>query len=124
MNESILVVDDSPTARAMISRIIGNSYRVETASGGAEALERIAADPPDVVMLDLLMPGLDGVAVLQALAQRGSRVPVIVLSADIQESTRARVLELGAREIINKPPRVEPLRAAIEKALGRGPEAR
>jgi CheY-like chemotaxis protein len=119
MNERILVVDDSPTARAMISRIIGGSYSVETASSGSEALEAIQASPPDLILLDLLMPGMDGLEVLARLRDRASRVPVLVLSADIQSSTRQKALELGALDLINKPPRPAPLHEAIERSLGR-----
>lgn len=123
MNERILVVDDSPTARAMISRFIGTGYRVETASGGAEALELIAARPPDLIVLDLLMPGIDGVGVLRALQSRRSTIPVVVLSADIQESTKNRVLELGASLVLHKPPQPLPLQDAIGQVLDRSKDS-
>jgi len=117
----ILVTDDSPTSRAIISRLVGDVYDIRTASNGAMALEAVAAGGIDLLLLDLLMPGMDGISVLAALRARGSPVPVVVVTADIQESTRSRVLALGARGIVNKPLTRDKLVAAVTSALAAPP---
>jgi twitching motility two-component system response regulator PilH len=117
----ILVTDDSPTSRAIISRLIGDVYEVRAAASGADALAELAAGGVDLLLLDLLMPGMDGMAVLSELRSRGSGVPVVVVTADIQESTRSRVLALGARSMVNKPVNREKLLDAIAAALGAPP---
>ncbi len=113
----ILLVDDSATARNIVARILGGSHELLFAAGGPEALERMASDPPDLVLLDLLMPEMSGFEVLEQMRARGLEVPVFVLSADIQKSTRDRVLALGAVGMANKPPRPDELREAVRKAL-------
>jgi DNA-binding response OmpR family regulator len=118
----VLIVDDSPTARSIIIRILQGRYVLETAGDGMKALEAVAENPPDLIILDLLMPGVDGIGVLRTLKERHSKVPVLVVSADIQESTRARVLDLGARLFINKPVAKDALVEAVEAILGRAPE--
>lgn len=113
----ILLVDDSETARKIMARVLGDSYELSFATGGREALERIVSDSPDLVILDLLMPEMNGFEVLEELSARGIRIPVLVFSADIQKSTRDRVLALGAAGMANKPPRPEELREAVRKVL-------
>lgn len=100
---SILVVDDSDTSRALTSGLLGPAHRVVEAASGPEALELLGSEGFDLVLLDLLMPGMSGTEVLEELKSAGNRVPVIVLTADIQDSTRDRVLGLGARGILVKP---------------------
>lgn len=116
------MVDDSSTARSIVSRVLGDAYELAYESNGEAALAAIQADPPDLVILDLLMPGMDGFTVLKELQAAGNAVPVLVLSADIQNSTRERVLALGAVGIAYKPPRPETFRKAVEDALS-GAEA-
>lgn len=116
----ILLVDDSETARNIMARVLGDSYELSFSTGGREALGRIVSDSPDLVILDLLMPEMNGFEVLEELRARGIRVPVLVFSADIQKSTRDRVLALGAAGMANKPPRPEELREEIRKILEKG----
>lgn len=111
------MVDDSLTARSIVSRVLGNAYELAYESNGPAALAAIQANPPDLVILDLLMPGMDGFTVLKELKALHSTVPVLVLSADIQNSTKERVLELGAVGIAYKPPRPDTFRKAVEDAL-------
>ncbi len=117
----ILVVDDSTFQR---KRILGMVERLghETldASGGAEALEVISAQQPDCVFLDLLMTHLGGIETLRQLQQRGSKIPVIVMTADMQETIRRQCLELGAVDVLHKPPRLEDIEAALGKHLAEG----
>jgi CheY-like chemotaxis protein len=119
----ILIVDDSAVARSIVLRVLGPGYATEQAGSAAEAVARLRAAPPDLVLLDLLMPEQDGFAVLEAIRSGGPAVPVIVLSADIQNSTRERVLAAGALSLINKPVRPEELRPAVAAALAAAGEA-
>jgi two-component system KDP operon response regulator KdpE len=116
--ERMLVVDDEPQIRrALRTALTGNGYEVTTADGGGAALETIAAWQPDIVVLDLVMPGFDGFAVLRDL--RGwSDVPVIVLSARGQEGDKVAALDLGADDYLTKPFGIGELLARI-RALAR-----
>ena len=75
----------------------------------------IARQPPDCVLLDLIMPDLGGLQTLKALRQQGSNVPVIVLTADVQEPIREECVDLGAVDVLHKPPKFEEIQAALEK---------
>jgi CheY-like chemotaxis protein len=107
--KKILVVDDSWIARNMIAKPLTGTYELVFAGNGIEALETIDMEKPDLILLDLLMPEMDGFAVLEELKEREFAPPVIVLSADIQESTRKLALSLGAAAFMNKPPKGENL---------------
>lgn len=113
----LLLIDDSFTARAIVERVLGPEYSLKYQSNGRDAIDSIKTDPPDLILLDLLMPEMDGFAVLKELRDTKCSIPVLVLSADIQNSTRDRVKELGAFDIINKPPRPDTLRKAVEDAI-------
>jgi two-component system, OmpR family, phosphate regulon response regulator PhoB len=102
----ILVVEDERDIVALVAyHLTKEGYRVRTAGGGAEALEAVAGDRPDLIVLDLMLPGLSGYDVLAELRQRGETadVPVIVLTARRDEADRIRGLELGADDYVTKP---------------------
>jgi len=116
--EKILIVDDSVFQLKMLSdkaKEIG--CEVITAKNGNEALEKITDENPDCVLLDLLMPEKSGIEVLEDLQALENKTPVIVVSADVQESIRSRCLELGAFDFINKPPKKNRLQETIHRAL-------
>ena len=116
--KTILLVDDSFIARHGIKTLLsGEDYHIVEAQDGREALELIERLHPQLVLLDLLMPQPDGLAVLEELQRFPEAPPVIVLSADIQETTQQRCFELGAVNFMKKPPRREELIAAIEEQL-------
>src|ERR671917_323930 len=99
----ILVVDDEPRIISFMRMNLElEGCRVITATNGREALERARDDLPDLVLLDIMMPGMDGFEVLRRLRQT-STVPVIVLTAKDEEEDRIRGLELGADDYIGKP---------------------
>ncbi|HSU56652.1 MAG TPA: response regulator [Candidatus Dormibacteraeota bacterium] len=115
MKAKILVVDDSGLARRLIRRILEDlGHEVEDASDGAQALERYVLNRHDAVILDLLMHGMYGVEVLQKLKELNPSLPVIVVSADIQRTTREQVKEAGAVAMVNKPV----TREQLEEVLG------
>jgi DNA-binding response OmpR family regulator len=118
----ILVVDDDATVADVVSRyLVRDGFRVEVVGDGRVAVDRALADPPDLVVLDLMLPGIDGLEVcrrLRALAP----VPVIMLTARGQESDRIVGLELGADDYVAKPfsPKelVARVRAVLRRASG------
>ena len=115
MKAKILVVDDSGLARRLIRKILEElGHEVEDAADGAQALERYVLNHHDAVILDLLMHGMYGVEVLHKLKQLNPKLPVIVVSADIQRTTRDQVKEAGAVAMVNKPV----TREQLEEVLG------
>ena len=102
----ILVVEDERDIAALISyHLTKDGYRVRTAEGGVEALEALSAERPDLVVLDLMLPGLSGYEILEQMRgqQELSDVPVIILTARRDESERIKGLELGADDYLTKP---------------------
>jgi two-component system, OmpR family, phosphate regulon response regulator PhoB len=102
----ILVVDDEPDISALVAyHLARESYRVRTASTGPEALHAIAADPPDLVVLDLMLPGMSGLELLAEIRKRAEleHVAVILLTARREEQDRLAGLSLGADDYVPKP---------------------
>ena len=123
----VLVVDDDPTVSDVVRRYLERAgMSVEVVADGERALARAAADPPDLVILDLMLPGMSGLEVCRVL-HRAAPVPVIMLTALGEEADRVMGLELGADDYVTKPfsPRELTLRArsvlrrAREAAAGR-----
>jgi CheY-like chemotaxis protein len=118
---SILVVDDSKFARrSMRCALEELGYLVDEAGNGNEALERYVLKRHDLVTLDLLMPGMDGMTALARLRELNPAVKTIVATADIQESTRQEASALGANALINKPLNREELQRTVADLLQRG----
>lgn len=113
----VLVIDDEPQIlRALRTILTEHKFRVTTASTGEEGLALAAAQPPDVVILDLGLPDLDGLAVIRRLRE-WSRVPIIVLSARGQERDKVAALDAGADDYVSKPFAVGELLARLRVAL-------
>ncbi len=113
----VLVIDDSAWQRAMLKRILNEAgHSVIDAPNGRAGLERLA-ELPEAVVCDLLMPVLDGFDFLSRLRETGSKIPVVIASADIQSSTRARCDELGANDFLAKPYTPEQLISALTTAI-------
>ncbi len=116
----LLVVDDEAAVREALRRAFElEGYRVELAEDGAEALARLAAEEPDAVVLDLLMPQVDGLTVCRRLRERGSRVPVLVLTARDSVGDRVAGLDAGADDYLVKPFALEELLARVRALLRR-----
>lgn len=123
----ILVVDDEPQVRQVVASYLeSEGYVVRAAANGTDALAEIARKRPDLIVLDLMLPEVDGLTVLQRLRASGDSVPVIVLSARGQESERVAGLELGADDYVAKPasPRevMARVRAVLRRTGSQGPE--
>jgi signal transduction histidine kinase/DNA-binding response OmpR family regulator len=115
----ILVVDDNADMREYLTRILGQSYRVETAGDGRAALDRIAAAPPDLILTDVMMPTIDGFGLLAAVraSEKVQSVPVILLSARAGEEARIEGLHAGADEYLVKPFTARELLASVTSQL-------
>ena len=117
--QTILVIDDDPRLSTLLSEYLGSrGFEVLTAMDGPSGLERAAAGGMDLVVLDVMMPGMDGLAVLSALRQR-SRVPVVMLTARGEDTDRIVGLELGADDYLSKPFNPRELLARIKAVLRR-----
>jgi len=118
--ERVLVVDDEPQIRrALRTALAGHGYAVEVAEDGEAALVALAAGSPDVVVLDLVMPGVDGFAVLRQ-TRAWSTVPILVLSARGRENDKVEALDLGADDYLTKPFGIAELLARVRAVLRRG----
>ena len=120
VNKRVLVVDDSPTDRQALSNLLQrDGYEVTTAVDGEDALEKIAANPPPLVVLDIILPKMNGYQVLRHLrADRETRhIKVILVSSKNQESDRFWGLKQGADAYIAKPYPEESLLTAVAKHL-------
>lgn len=114
----VLIVDDSMLTRRLIKEIISPlNFEIDFAVNGQTALEKLENQNYDLLLLDLLMPDITGIEVLEELQKKGKKLPVIVVSADIQETTRKKCLELGAIDVVGKPPKQEVLLDLIKKTL-------
>ena len=114
----ILVVDDSLFARMNICDMLQEAgYETLQAQNGREGLEKVLSEKPDCVLSDLLMPEMDGIGFLTSLRAMEITTPVIVLSADIQDTKRKQCLELGTAGFISKPPRKIEILEMIGKVL-------
>jgi len=116
---SILIVDDEPEIRrAVLGGLRAQGYEVRAASDGEEALRLASAAAPDLVILDLMMPGMDGLEVCRRL-RAWSDVPILVLSARTQERQKVQALDEGADDYLTKPFGMDELTARIRAALRR-----
>lgn len=115
----VLVVDDEPAiVRALVINLKARSYEVDSAHDGADALRLAAARPPDVVVLDLGLPDMDGVEVIRSL--RGwTRVPILVLSARHASGEKVQALDAGADDYVTKPFGMDELLARLRAAVRR-----
>lgn len=116
----ILIVDDEASSRAVVRAIlISEGYEVVEATDGQEATARIARDLPDLVLLDLEMPGLDGYGVLRMLKgnPRTRLIPVVMLTGHDQLPEKVRAVEIGADDYIHKPFRLAELSARVKSLV-------
>ena len=117
--QRILVVDDDSTISEVVARYLeGEGYAVDVALDGAEALERAKARYPDLVVLDLMLPRVDGLEVCRVLRTQGS-VPIIMLTAKGEEMDRLLGLNLGADDYVTKPFSPKELVARVKAVLRR-----
>jgi two-component system, OmpR family, KDP operon response regulator KdpE len=120
-NATILVVDDEPQLRrVMLATLTDLGYIVVDAKSGEEALEKFHHDSPDLVLLDLNMPGIGGLETCRAI-RSGSDVPIIILSVRNAERDKVEALDAGADDYVTKPFGIQELLARIRAAMRRAP---
>jgi DNA-binding NtrC family response regulator len=122
MTKTVLVVDDDPTQRRLIQAVLEREgFLTSTADSGGAAIDRlIAGQPADVILLDLVMPGMTGVTALQEMRQRGFVQPVIVLTASGGIDTVVQAMQAGAQDFLVKPAAPERIAVSIRNALKLG----
>ncbi|MGH8543976.1 MAG: sigma-54-dependent transcriptional regulator, partial [Gammaproteobacteria bacterium] len=118
MNQpSLLVVDDEPGVRQSLQLVFNKSFRVFEASSAEEAIQRVTEDKPDLVLLDIVMPGADGLAVLKQMKSFHPDCQVIMLTALNTARTAFTAKGTGAFDYVTKPFDVEELRLRVDHAL-------
>ena len=119
--ERLLVVEDEAHLAEVISdNLQVDGYEVEVVGDGLRALDRIRAAPPALVLLDVMLPGLDGFAVCERLRAEGNEVPILFLTARNSNQERVRGLELGGDDYLGKPFDLRELLARVKSVLRRG----
>jgi two-component system response regulator MprA len=125
MKAHILVVDDDPRITDLLRRILAyEGYSVATAASGSEALNRSLERPPDLIVLDIMLPELDGLEVAKRLREAGDNVHIMMLTARDTVANRVQGLETGADDYLVKPFAPEELVARIKALLRRSREER
>lgn len=116
----ILVVDDSSVNNFLLENVLEEKgHHLQVAYNGKEALAFINEDPPDIILLDIMMPGIDGFEILNELSQNEStrKIPVIMVTSKNEDTDKERAFKSGAVEYIVKPIDIEELLAKVEKTL-------
>ena len=114
----ILIVDDEPMIRDLLAQAMGMlGHSVETCSSGRKALERFAATSFDLVMLDVGLPDMDGYETMAAMKEKSPQTPVILISGDAADQSKAEALKKGASAYVVKPIRLEDLAETVKETL-------
>jgi two-component system response regulator MprA len=125
MKAHILIVDDDPRIINLLRRVLAyEGYSVSIAGNGSEALDRALERPPDLVVLDIMLPGIDGLEVTRRMRAAGDNVPILMLTARDAVSDRVQGLEIGADDYLVKPFAPEELVARVKALLRRSQEER
>ncbi len=119
-NKRLLVVDDDQAVTSLLRRgFTYEGFSVQTASSGEEALRRVHEEPPDLVVLDLMMPGIDGIEVCRRLRGADARLPILILTARDAVPDEVAGLDAGADDYVTKPFSFDVLNARIRSLLRR-----
>ena len=118
----LLLVEDEPGLQLALSdRLTSEGYLVETAGDGPTAIQRATGEPFDIIILDVMLPGIDGFGVARTIRQRGVQTPILMLTARTQVVDRVVGLKLGADDYLTKPFETIELLARLEALLRRAP---
>jgi len=118
MIEKILIVDDSPVARKMLKNSIpkNKGYEIFEAVDGRDGIKKYQILRPEIVFMDLTMPGIDGYTALEEIRKFDGKAMVIVMTADVQPKSISNVMALGAFTLLKKPAKAQVIEEALEKA--------
>ena len=120
MGSSVLIVEDDPTTVKLVSLYLNrDGHKVMAASNGIEGLRMARETKPDLVVLDLMLPKLDGMEVCRVLREEESNVPIVMLTARVEEEDRLEGLDLGADDYVTKPFSPKELAARVRAVLRR-----
>ena len=114
---SVLIVDDEIGARESLKMILKNDYEVSLARNAEEAFSKIKEHSPDVILLDILLPDLDGLKVLERIKQNDPDMVVIMITATNTVNTAVEAMKLGAYDYVTKPFDIDQLRLIITRSL-------
>ena len=117
MTQKILIIDDEPSVREALKMALKNDFLVVTASTAEEGLKIVEEDPPDLVLLDIIMPGIDGLTALERIRAMNEQIPVLMLTASETRNTAFQAGRLGAYDYIMKPFEIEDLLRKLSHAL-------
>jgi two-component system alkaline phosphatase synthesis response regulator PhoP len=118
--QKILIIEDESNIRELISyNLTNNNYKVIEAEDGLQGLEMSIREKPDLILLDLMLPGKNGLDICKELRDRGSKVPIIILTAKKEDIDKVMGLEFGADDYMTKPFSVHELMARIKAVLRR-----
>ncbi len=120
MKKRILLVDDEAGIRASLKVVLEPAYETFSASSAQEGLDQFRRESPHLVLLDVVMPGMDGLALLKMIREEDARVPVIMLTGTKTVKTAVEAMKLGAADYLSKPFDVEELRLIVAKTLETG----
>lgn len=120
----VLIVDDVPLNILLVRKMLSQyTFQIQTATNGQAALDIISSDTPDLVLLDLMMPGIDGFEVIERVRafEKTKNLPIIILSALNSEADIVRGMQLGANDFVNKPIIMEKLLNSVAKQINQLP---
>jgi DNA-binding response OmpR family regulator len=126
LTQSVLIVDDEPMARTLLRlMLVRAGFNVSEAEDGFDALEKVKKNRPDIILLDVMMPGMDGFSVCQTLRdeQETASLPIIMLSAKTDLDSINQGLRVGATKYLTKPISPEDLTKHVRDALENSPAA-
>lgn len=122
--QKILIIEDEANIRELISyNLTNNNYKVVEAEDGVQGFEMSIKEKPDLILLDLMLPGRNGLDICRDLRERGSKTPIIILTAKNEDIDKVMGLELGADDYITKPFSVHELMARIKAVLRRSEQS-
>src|SRR5262249_28913643 len=124
LNRILIIEDNSDLAFGLRNNLEIEGYQVATAADGTGGLEALRQTKPDLLILDLMLPGLDGFRLLKALRQEAPLMPVLILAAKAEEADKVRGFRLGADDYVTKPFGLLELLARVERLLRRSPGMR
>ncbi|MGR3319807.1 MAG: sigma-54-dependent transcriptional regulator [Candidatus Anammoxibacter sp.] len=117
MKSTILIVDDDPDAVDVLQGFLTDKYNILTANTGSEAFEVIDRESPDLMLLDIDLPDISGIAILERLKESSSEIPTLIVSGTGNVKSAVKAMQLGAYNYIEKPPDYEEVRTVVKKII-------